>query len=78
MGERGFGFENNGKATLLDKHIDTIADCLGATIDYLDRGKEIKTDALPSQEMDLVEGFRCLTDEARDVMLKNVRLLACV
>lgn len=48
------------------------------TIDYLVRGKEIKTDALSSQEMDLVEGFRCLTDGAKDVMLKNVILLAFV
>ena len=60
------------------EHIDKIADRLGVTIDYLVRGQEIKTDALSSQEMDLVEGFRSLTDEAKDVMLKNVRLLACV
>lgn len=60
------------------EHIDKIADRLGVTIDYLVRGKKIKTDALSSQEMDLVEGFRNLTDEPRDVMMKNVRLLTCV
>ena len=44
------------------RRIDKIAERLGVTIDYLVRGKEIKTDALSSQEMDLVEGFRNLTD----------------
>lgn len=60
------------------EHIDKIADRLGVTINYLVRGKEIKIGALSSQEMDLVEGFRSLTDEAKDVMLKKVRLLACI
>lgn len=60
------------------EHIDKIADRLGVTIDYLVRGKEIKTDSLSNQEIDLVEGFRGLNDEAKDVMLKNVRLLTCI
>ena len=60
------------------EHVDKIADRLGVTIDYLIRGKEIKTDTLSSQEMDLIENFRCLTIEAKEIMIKNVRLLACL
>ena len=55
-------------------HIDKIADRLGVTIDYLIHGKEIKTDTLSYQEMDLIEYFRNMNDEAKDVMLKNVSI----
>lgn len=58
------------------EHIDKIADRLGVTIDYLVRGKEIKSDTLSSQEIVLVERFRVLSDEAKDVIVRNVRLLA--
>lgn len=59
------------------EYIDRIADRLGVSIDFLVRGNEIESDALSRQETELVEGFRQLSDEAKDVVLKNVRLLTC-
>ena len=57
------------------EHIGEIADRLDVTIDYLIRGKEIKADALSSQEMDLIENFRSLTIEAKNVILKKRRII---
>ncbi len=56
------------------EHINNIADRLNMAIDYLVWGKVIKTDALSSQKMDLVEEFRSLNEEAKVVILKYVRL----
>ena len=47
------------------RYIDKIADRLGVTIDYLIRGHEIKSDSLTSQETELMDNYRKLTDEGR-------------
>ena len=60
------------------EHIDRIADMLGVSIDFLIRGEEIESDALSRQETELVEAYRQSSDEAKEIMLKNARLLACV
>ena len=57
-------------------HIDKIADRLGVTIDYLIRGYEIKSDSLTSQETELMDNYRKLTDEGRKIISANVKLLA--
>ena len=58
------------------EYIDKIADHLGVTIDYLIRGHEIKSDSLTSQETELMDNYRILTDEAQKVVSANVKLLA--
>ena len=58
------------------EYIDKIADHLGVTIDYLIRGHEIKSDSLTSQETELVDNYRKLTDEGRKIISANVKLLA--
>ena len=58
------------------KYIDKIADRLGVTIDYLIRGHEIKSDSLTSQETELMDNYRKLTDEGRKIISANVKLLA--
>ena len=58
------------------EHIDRIADRLGVSIDYLVRGNEIKSDSLSSCEKELVECYRRLSDDAKDVLIQNARLLA--
>jgi transcriptional regulator with XRE-family HTH domain len=65
-----------GKSRSYYEHIDVIADRIGVSIDYLIRGSDKKPDLLSKQEEGLLEGFRKLSDEAKDVVLKNVRLLA--
>ena len=64
-----------GKSRSYYEHIDKIADRLGVSIDYLIRGSEKEPDLLTSQESGLLEGFRRLSDEAKDVVLRNVKLL---
>lgn len=66
-----------GKSRTYYENIDRIADRLGVSIDYLVRGLEVDSDALSSREVKLVAGFRKLSEEAKDVIEKNVRLLAC-
>ena len=58
------------------EHIAKIADRLGVTIDYLVRGHEIKSDSLTSQETELMDNYRKLTDEGRKIISANVRLLS--
>ena len=65
-----------GKGKSFYEHIDRIADRLGVSIDYLVRGIEIKSDSLSSCEKELVECYRRLSDDAKDVLIKNARLLA--
>ncbi len=59
------------------ENIDRIADRLGVSIDFLIRGNEIETDSLSRNEMELVECYRQLSDDAKDIVLKNARLLSC-
>ena len=66
-----------GKGKSFYEHIDRIADQLGVTIEFLIRGDENTQYALTRQETVLVEGFRKLSDDAKDVVMKNVRLLTC-
>ena len=65
-----------GKGKSFYEHIDRIADRLGVSIDYLVRGNEIKSDSLSSCEKELVECYRRLSDDAKDVLIQNARLLA--
>lgn len=65
---------DNGNAYY--RHIDKIADRLGVTIDYLIRGHEIKSDSLTSQETELIDNYRKLTDEGRKIISANVKLLS--
>ena len=65
---------NNGRSYY--EHIDKIADRLGATIDYLIRGENIKTDSLSHQETELLNNYRKLTNEGKDVVSATVKLLA--
>ena len=58
------------------EHIANIADRLGVTIDYLIRGHEIKSDSLTSQETELIDNYRNLTDEGRKIISANVKLLS--
>ena len=46
------------------------------TIDYLIRGHEIKSDSLTSQETELMDNYRKLTDEGRKIISANVKLLS--
>ena len=62
-----------GKGRSYYEHISKIADRLEESLDYLIRGRE--TDALEAQERELVIEFRKLPEEAKNVILKNVRLL---
>lgn len=65
---------NNGRSYY--EHIDKIADRLGVTIDYLIRGENIKTDSLSHQETELLNNYRKLTNEGKDVVSATVKLLA--
>lgn len=66
-----------GKGNSFYEHIDRIADQLGVTTEFLIRGDENTQYALSRQEMVLVEGSRKLSNETKDVVLKNVRLQTC-
>lgn len=66
-----------GRSRTYYEHIDEIADRLGVTLEFLIRGTENVQFVLSSQETELVGDFRRLSDEAKDVVLKNVRLLTC-
>ena len=43
---------------------------------FLVRGHEIKTDSLTSQETELIDNYRKLTDEGRKIISANVKLLS--
>ena len=65
---------NRGKSYY--EHIDKIADRLGVTIDYLIRGREIKSDTLTNQETELIDNYRNLTAEGQRIISANVKLLS--
>lgn len=50
-----------------------IAIRLDESVDYLIRGSE--SEALVGQERELFKDFRKLSEEAKEVVIKNVRLL---
>ena len=58
------------------EHIDKIADRLGVSIDYLVRGIEVKKDSLESDEAKLIQAYRCLPDEGKDIVIRNTQMLA--
>ena len=62
-----------GKGRLYYAYIGKIADRLDESVDYLIRGRE--SDALVGRERELIDGFRKLSEEAKEVIVKNVRLL---
>ena len=57
-----------GKGRSYYEHIDVIADCFGVTIDYLIRGREIKTASLADREAELVENYRKLSPEGKNAV----------
>ena len=63
-----------GKGRSYYEHMAKISDRLEVSIDFLIQGRN-DSDILPCQEQKLIEGFRKLSDEAQDVIIKNVRLL---
>lgn len=62
-----------GKGRSYYEHIGKIAEKLDESVDYLIRGSE--SEALVGQERELIVDFRRLSEEAKDVIMKNVRLL---
>jgi len=64
-----------GKGKSYYEHIERIADLLGVSIDYLVRGEDVANESLSQQEAELLRMYRQLSDDAKDVILKNVRLL---
>ena len=62
-----------GKGKSYYEYISMIADRLDESLDYLIRGSE--SEALAGQERELITDFRSLSDEAKEVVIKNVRLL---
>lgn len=63
-----------GKGKSYYEHVAKISDRLEVTVDYLIRGRN-DSDALSRKEKELIEDFRKLSDEAQDVIIKNVKLL---
>lgn len=71
-----FGNWKRGIGKLYYAYIDKIADRLGVTIDYLVRGEDMKSDSLSHTETELIENFRKLSKEGKEIVSANVRLLA--
>lgn len=65
---------NNGRSYY--EHIDKIADRLDVTIDYLIRGEDLKTNSLSHQEYELIENFRKLNKNEKEVVSAGTKLLA--
>jgi len=60
------------------EHIDRIAARINASIDYLVQGKTTEKESLSRREKEIVECFRQLTDQTKDIIVENVRLLTNV
>lgn len=63
-----------GKGRSYYEHMAKISDKLEVSVDFLIRGRN-DSDTLSGQERKLIEGFRKLSDEAQEVIIKNVKLL---
>lgn len=57
------------------RYIDTIADRLGVTMDYLVRGHETVNGSMTKEEIALLNDYRRLTPPGKRVILENIRLI---
>lgn len=66
---------HGGKSYMI--HIDQIAEFFGLTPNDLLRGlnTNVSLETLTENEIELVKNYRALTDEAREIISANVRLL---
>ena len=57
------------------RYLDTIADRLGVTLDYLMRGHETVDGSMTKEEIELLTDYRRLPQEGKRVIADNIRLI---
>ena len=70
-----FSSWKRGMGKLYYSHIDKIADKLEVSIDYLIRGENKNRFDLSTQEFELIENFRKLSEEEKITVSANVKQL---
>lgn len=64
-----------GKGKSYYEYIDRFADRLNVTIEYLVRGEERRDSTYPYNEKDLIEKYRLLSSEGKEVISATIKLL---